>query len=615
MTYSANDAISGLDTWVLDVDGTALTSGSGSASGTYDWDGGGLAAGTHTLTLQGTDLAGNATQSTLDITITVPAPAQPPAQPPAPGVVVIVPPVQRPRATNTPIPTATSGSAQLPGPAAQAAPLTSSRQLSTATTVRPVSSIRFENQPSAPVTPPASPAALPISNVLWGAQAAAAIAATAAYAASQRRKREEEEARAAAQAAAFNAAQRAREEEQRRAAAQAAQAAAASQAAQKTATKASQGGAYVQFMILKEAEAKLGGAYVQYMKRQEVLEAAEKKARKAAEEKAHKEAEAAEKARQEAAAVAAAAAAAIEANKPWWEKAWDGVKDTAEKVIKFVDEHQVEIAIGVGLVIGAAAIILTAGTATPFIVAAGAAALASGAVVGAGTIGLNAYYGRPLDQNLLRNFTVAVGASLVGSTSVVLLQGAAALGGRVLTQIGISTGIITEGASTAAKACEASNCDEVINQNIIEPVVDQVVNPALDAAGNLLSPSTSYDVLTLYDGMANGGSLPNVPPLENVATIGSFIPDDPGSYDVIARAMGAHYLNIPTAVWDAMTEAERQAANDAWLDYGISLDWSYYLTTKWSEIDDTSYLWTELQHLFEHGYTVSFDGKWLIPPP
>lgn len=79
--------------------------------------------------------------------------------------------------------------------------------------------------------------------------------------------------------------------------------------------------------------------------------------------------------------------------------------------------------------------------------------------------------------------------------------------------------------------------------------------------------------------------------------------------------MGAHYLNIPTSVWSTMTAAEREAANLAWLDYGIQNKWPYYLATDWQLIDKASYLWKEIQYLFANGYTISLDGKWLIPPP
>jgi hypothetical protein len=45
--------------------------------------------------------------------------------------------------------------------------------------------------------------------------------------------------------------------------------------------------------------------------------------------------------------------------KSWWQKTWEGVKETTDKAIQWVDQHQTEIAIGIGVIAGAAAIILT----------------------------------------------------------------------------------------------------------------------------------------------------------------------------------------------------------------------------------------------------------------
>jgi len=114
-------------------------------------------------------------------------------------------------------------------------------------------------------------------------------------------------------------------------------------------------------------------------------------------------------------------APAPQASRPWWQKA-----------LNWVDQHQTEIAIGIGIVAGVTAIILTAGTATPFVVAAGGAMLAAGGIVGAGTIGLNAYYGRPLGENLLKNVTIAAGAALVTvGVGTLFTGGATTLGNSI----------------------------------------------------------------------------------------------------------------------------------------------------------------------------------------
>ena len=92
----------------------------------------------------------------------------------------------------------------------------------------------------------------------------------------------------------------------------------------------------------------------------------------------------------------------------WWQKSLD-----------WIDNHQVEIALGVGIVIGVGAIILSGGAATPLVAAAwvaGAAAVAGGTVA-LGTLGLNAYYQRPLGTNVLRNMGYAASAAAITATA------------------------------------------------------------------------------------------------------------------------------------------------------------------------------------------------------
>jgi hypothetical protein len=97
-----------------------------------------------------------------------------------------------------------------------------------------------------------------------------------------------------------------------------------------------------------------------------------------------------------------------------------------EKTVDWIDDHQAEIALGIGVIAGAAAIVLTGGLATPIV----AIALVAGATVAAGgaaaamTIGLNAHYDRPWHQNLLKNVALAGGAALAVSAAGFIIQGA-----------------------------------------------------------------------------------------------------------------------------------------------------------------------------------------------
>jgi hypothetical protein len=105
--------------------------------------------------------------------------------------------------------------------------------------------------------------------------------------------------------------------------------------------------------------------------------------------------------------------------KPWWESALD-----------WVDQHQVEIAIGIGVVVAVGAIVLTGGVGLPVV----AAILAAGAVSAAGTVGLNAHYDRPLGQNVLRNGGVSLisGAVTAGAWALVT--------GGLVAKAGIAVG-------------------------------------------------------------------------------------------------------------------------------------------------------------------------------
>jgi hypothetical protein len=72
-----------------------------------------------------------------------------------------------------------------------------------------------------------------------------------------------------------------------------------------------------------------------------------------------------------------------------------------------VDQHQVAVAVGIGVVAGVAAVLVTGGIAAPLVVA----ALAAGGVSALGTVGLNAYYNRPLGTSVLRNAGLSAGAA------------------------------------------------------------------------------------------------------------------------------------------------------------------------------------------------------------
>jgi hypothetical protein len=110
-----------------------------------------------------------------------------------------------------------------------------------------------------------------------------------------------------------------------------------------------------------------------------------------------------------------------------WQKAGDWlqqkvvqpVQQAVPKMMKWVDQHQTEIAIGIGIAAGVAAVVLSGGAATPLVAAAWVAgsAVVAGGVAAAGTVGLNAYFHRPLGTNVLQNLGYAAGAAAVTATA------------------------------------------------------------------------------------------------------------------------------------------------------------------------------------------------------
>ncbi len=120
-------------------------------------------------------------------------------------------------------------------------------------------------------------------------------------------------------------------------------------------------------------------------------------------------------------------------SKPWWQRAGEWVQakvvqpvqQAIPRVMNWVDQHQTAIAVGIGIAAGVAAIVLSGGAATPLLAAAwvaGSVAVAGG-VVALGTVGLNAYFQRPLTTNLWKNVGCAAGAAAVTATSGFALSG------------------------------------------------------------------------------------------------------------------------------------------------------------------------------------------------
>jgi hypothetical protein len=84
-------------------------------------------------------------------------------------------------------------------------------------------------------------------------------------------------------------------------------------------------------------------------------------------------------------------------------------------------------------------------------------------------------------------------------------------------------------------------------------------------------------------------------------------------YMDMADSLGHRRFDIPKAAWDSMTDAQRWAANQKFLDRTISRGDNILLSTPLDKVRPRSYFERELQYLSSKGYTPSADGTRLIP--
>jgi hypothetical protein len=260
------------------------------------------------------------------------------------------------------------------------------------------------------------------SSVLWGAAAAAMAGAVTAYALEERRKQQEEKERQAALEA---------REEERRAKIQARQMA-------KLEDKWAQEKAWEEARLEEARQAQ--DVYSAHMDTKMAHLDAEDDAKWAASQaviqKREDDKKRVEEEKKKAEELQAGLAAYYNARKQgetlptqkesWWQTTWKNAKNAANETIEWVDQHQTEIALGVGVAVGVGAIILSGGLATPLVAAAwtaGATAVAVGTIA-LGTVALNKHNGRDWNENLLQNVALAGAAALVVTGGWFLFQAA-----------------------------------------------------------------------------------------------------------------------------------------------------------------------------------------------
>lgn len=84
------------------------------------------------------------------------------------------------------------------------------------------------------------------------------------------------------------------------------------------------------------------------------------------------------------------------------------------------------------------------------------------------------------------------------------------------------------------------------------------------------------------------------------------------TYLTTAEKMKAKALDIPSEVWAKMSEAERWAINQRFLDKAIYRGDQFFLATDPLLADPKSWYFKELQYLFAHGYVLNDAGNKVI---
>ena len=84
-------------------------------------------------------------------------------------------------------------------------------------------------------------------------------------------------------------------------------------------------------------------------------------------------------------------------------------------------------------------------------------------------------------------------------------------------------------------------------------------------------------------------------------------------YSKLADDFGHRRFDIPKAAWDNMTDAQRWAANQKFLDRTISRGDEIILSTPLNQVKPGSYFARELEYLSGKGYRPNANGTRLIP--
>jgi hypothetical protein len=135
---------------------------------------------------------------------------------------------------------------------------------------------------------------------------------------------------------------------------------------------------------------------------------------------------------------------------------------------------------------------------------------------------------------------------------------------------------------------------------------------AMVMTGMTLSPYTAVSkaiALITRETASLGGTLAAKGVAEAKTVLGHF-----PEYKRLGDSLNARTFNIPEAAWNKMSEAQRWAANQKFLDRMISREDEIILATPLDKVRPGSYFARELEYMGSKGYVPSADGTRLIKP-
>ena len=127
--------------------------------------------------------------------------------------------------------------------------------------------------------------------------------------------------------------------------------------------------------------------------------------------------------------------------------------------------------------------------------------------------------------------------------------------------------------------------------------------------GSTLSLALKGTVALGARGAARAAATGATSAADDVVVLGKY-PD----YINLADDLGARRFSVPDRVWRGMSDSERWAANQRFLDRAITRGSEIRLASPVTPSNLTGYFAREIEYLTKQGYTISRDGLRMIPP-